>query len=166
MNKKAQVDMKIGIIIMIAIIAIVGTVLMTSSAQNLELYRNTHDVVNESFSSTNGTTGVVITGCQQMLSVVVYNGSDDIIVTSGNFSITQNNIVDGVLVARFNVSANPVGLQAQNWNVSYTCEPFGFDTNSGGRAISGLIIIFGMLAIAVAVLGPTLKDEILSRMNK
>ncbi len=166
MNKKGQFEM--GMIIGIFMLIVVGTALLTSSAQNVGDVTNTIDIANDTLSSTNGTTLALLTQLDGKFvsDVVVYNGSDDVIVASGNYTIFQNQVINGVETALINVSANPVGLQVQAWNISYTSQPTTYDSNSGGRAIAGLITLFFALAIALVALQPTLRSGIIEKFGK
>ena len=59
--------------IQIRMVLIFGLVLMVASAQNIDPYRNTYAVVNESTVATNGTTGIIDTDCQAWNNVVALN---------------------------------------------------------------------------------------------
>lgn len=163
MNKQGQVN--VGTLILVAIVAIVGAILLTATAQYVGDVTNTVDVANASLASANGTTNASnpeLSG-KSVSSVVVYNGSDDIIVGSGNYTIYNNYVKDGEETVIVNVSCNPTSLQAQDWNISYTYEPTTYDSSSGGRAIAGLIVVFFAIAIAISMLIPTLRSKILRR---
>lgn len=165
MNRKAQAN-GLGLLIAIAVVAIVAVVLMTASAQNLEVVRNTHDVANATQANANATYN--FSGCQAISSVVAYNSTDDVIIGSGNYTVTNYQVVNGEVVAQLEVGAEiewQGDAPAGNWNLSYTCEPYGY-ADSGGRTIAGLIIIFGMLAIAVVVMTPTLRSGILGALGR
>ena len=159
MNKKASTPM-IGAIISVFVAAIVGVILLTASAQNIGEVKNTYAVENESTVSTNGTTGLIDTDCQAWSSITVYNGSDDITLSSGNYSVTNNYVYNGGQTVRFNVTTQPI-YQGQPWNVSYTCTPLTYDNSSGGRSVAALIVVFFALAIATVALEPTLRNKVL-----
>ncbi|GAH44054.1 unnamed protein product [marine sediment metagenome] len=157
MNKKAE--MGVGMIIMIAITAIVGAILLVGSAQNLHPFRNTVDVANDSVSSANTATAVNLQG-QAASSMVVYNGTDDAIIPATNYTILNYQVVNGVLTATVNASAAPEYLPYA-WNVSYTSEPDGYSTSAGARSMGQIILIFFGLGIAVVMLIPTTRNKII-----
>lgn len=163
MNRKGQTE--VGMLIVIAMVAIIGAILMQASAQSVGDVINTVDVANESVSSVNGTVNGTLTQLSGKLvsDVVIYNATD-IIVATGNYTIFNNQVVNGIETAVINVSAPPY-LQPDNWNVSYTYQPTTYDASSGGRAVAGLIILFFALAIAIAMLVPTLRSKILDSIK-
>ena len=166
MNKKAE-NLSVGGVIIIAIVAIVGLILLTAVAQYVGDVTNTVDVANETLVSTNGTTLALIAQFQgkYVTDVVIYNSTDDLIIGTGNYTIYQNQVIDGAETAGINVSADVV-YQGQAWNASYTFQPTTYDTSGGGRAVAGLIVIFFAIGIAVVMLVPTLRSKILESMGK
>ena len=169
MNKKAEADLSVGGVIIIAIAAIVGLILLQATAQYVGDVTNTVDVVNETLLSSNGTTLALIAQFQgkSVSDVVISNGSGGFVISSGNYTIYNNQVINGVETAGINVSASIAdGLQTQAWNASYTFQPTTYDTNSGGRAVAGLIVIFFAIAIAVVMLIPTLRSKVLESMGK
>ncbi len=168
MNKKGE-DMNIGLVIMIAVVAIVGAVLLVPIAQFIGEVTNTYDVANASMVATNGTTQATLVELEgkSVSDVVIYNGSDDIIIGSGNYSVSNNVVIDGSESSFINVSADATGsIQAQPWNISYTTQPTTYDSSSGGRTVAGLIVLFFALAIAVAMMIPTMRSKILESMGR
>lgn len=163
-NRRGQ--MGIAEFIMIAIAAIVGVILLAASAQNIHPTVNTVDIVN--YTQTLGAinTKVAIPGQAVVGAIIVHNITDDdgSVIGSGNYSITDNDILDSSLTATFNVT--DAAIASTDVNLSYTSEPDGYSTSSGARAIARMIIIFFALAIAVVVLVPTLRSKILESMGK
>ena len=163
MNKKGE-ENQLGMIIGTFMIIIIGAILLTASAQQVGETTNTIDVVNDTLSSVNGTTlaNLPQLNGKFVSNVVVYNGSDDVIIAAGNYTIFNNQVINGVETALINVStlAN-VSILAQDWNISYTNQPTTYISDGGGRAVAGIIIIFFALAILVATLFPTIRNKIL-----
>ncbi len=162
MNKKGQVEL--GAILSVFIMVLVGLILLVASAQQVGDTTNTVDIVNDSLSSTNGTTLAALPQLNGKFAsdVVVFNGSDDLIIDAGNYTVLNNQVINGVETAAINVTASIAGgIQIQAWNISYTSQPTTYISNSGGRAIAGIIIIFFAIAIAIVTLQPTLKNKIL-----
>lgn len=163
MNKKGELGF--GLILTVFIGILVGVIIFQAVAQNVGDATNTFDVANVSVSSTNGTTLaniVQFTNARQVSSVVVYNGSDDLIIGSGNYTIYNNQVINGELVSGINVSSDSAGgLQTQAWNVSYTAQPQGYIDDSGGRAVAAIIVLLTALGIAVIALVPSLRSEVM-----
>jgi len=163
MNKKGELGF--GLILVVFIGILVGVILLQTIAQNVGDATNTFDVANVSVSSTNGTTLaniVQFTNARTVTDVVVYNGSDDLIIGSGNYTIYNEQVINGELVSGINVSADAAGgIQNQAWNVSYTAQPKGYINDGGGRAIAAIIVLLTALGVAVVALVPTLRSEVL-----
>ena len=173
MNKRAENQNMLGIILAIFIILMVGIALFTASAQQVGDVTNTIDVANESITSVNGTTQALLTQLsgKSVTDVVVYNSTDDLIITSGNYSIENNVVINGVETATFNATVTEIVYQgdnppATNWNVSYTYQPTTYISEGGGRAVAGIIVIFFALAIAIVVLVPTMRNKALEFIGK
>ncbi len=168
MNKKGE-EIGIGLIIVVAMIAIIGAVFLQAIAQQVGDVTNTVDVANASISNTNGTTIANLLQLSGKLasSVVVYNATGDALILSGNYTIYNNQVINGVETAGINVSTeNAGGIDDGAWQISYTYQPTTYDANSGGRAVAQIIVIFFALAIAVAMLVPTMRSKILDSMRK
>ncbi|KKN08059.1 hypothetical protein LCGC14_1060580 [marine sediment metagenome] len=163
MNKKGQMDM-MSTIIGIFMLVIVGVVLMTTSAQLVGDTTNTQAAANASFTGANATT----TNIQGKFwsDLVVYNVTNDQIIGSGNYTLTNNVVVDGEETARLEKHA-PLALQAgHTWLISGTIQPTTYISGSGGRAIANLIVIFFAIAIMIVALTPTLKNKFLDNIGK
>jgi len=161
-NNKGQ--MMVGGLIMIAIAAIVGVILLVGSAQNVGEATNTVSVVNLTIAvPANG--GVYnFTDYRAVSSgFVAINGTGGETIGSGNYTIADNQVVDGDLAATLTV--DDAEYQSINWNVSFTGQPTGYIDNAGGRAIAKIIIIFFALSIAVVTLVPTLRSKILGSIK-
>lgn len=168
MNRKAQTE-GLGSILLVFILVLVGVVLMTTSAQLIGDTVNTIGVANETLSSTNGTNLADLPQLQGkfVTDIVVLNGTNLFEITSGNFTIFNNQVINGVETALINVTASSQGgLQTQDWNISYTTQPTTFISNAGGRAIANIIIIFFAISIAFVALEPTLRNKFLDTVGK
>lgn len=163
MNKKGQMQM--GMIIMTFISIIVGLVIfgsaiipqVVSTTETIDL-NTTADAGNEvTFSS-----GLLsnLEG-KSVSSFEAYN--ETTLVDSGNYSLLNNQVSNGDLTAQINCSGEYCGLPM---NVSYTYEPVGYITSSGGRSLAMLILVFTALAIAVTALVPTLRSSVMGMMGR
>ncbi len=161
MNKKAQTD-GLGDILLVFIAVLVGVIILTASAQLIGDTVNTQIVANDTLSSANGTSnlqGKFVSG------VEVYNGTDDVIIDSSNYTIANNQVVDGTETARITV-ATEAAYQVLDWNISYTTQPTTYISNGGGRAVANLIVLFFAIAIALVALSPTLRSKVLEGFGR
>lgn len=163
MNRKGQLEL--GAILMVFIAAIVGLQLFLASAQNIGETTNTVITVNDTITADNGTQNLngraIVAGTFTPVNETNGTAGDHgATVGSGNYTILNNQVVDGELTSRINVTADST-VEGYTWNVSYTYQPIGYIPESGGRAIAGLIILFFAISIAIIVLFPTLKNKIL-----
>lgn len=164
MNNRGETEVSIGLLIGIFMVVVIGTALLTSSAQNLGPVRNTVAIANDTYSGTNATNtsiaGKLWTG------LVVYNATNDILVSAGNYTLYNNIVVDGTETARLEMNVVNNSDLNNDWLISGTFQQTSYDTSAGGRAIAGLIIVFFALAIAVVVLVPTLRNRVFDMIGK
>ena len=169
MNKKGETDIGIGMIIVVAMVAIIGAVFLQAIAQQVGDVTNTIDVANDSISNVNGTTlaNLLQLSGKFVSGVVVYNATSDYLIGSGNYTIYNNQVINGAETAGINVSTEVAGgIDDGDWQISYTYQPTTYDANSGGRAVARIIVIFFALAIAVAMLIPTMRSKILDSVSR
>lgn len=170
MNKKGEME-QLGMILIVFITVLVGVILLVGSAQNVGEAINTFDVANESISNANGTTQAAIAQLQGKFvsDVVVYNATDDAIILSGNYTIFNNQVIDGAETAGVNISIAAAAAGGWDdggiWQFSYTTQPTTYISDGGGRAVAGIIIIFFALAIIVVTLFPTVKNKALEAIS-
>jgi hypothetical protein len=155
-------DKQIGLLIMTAVVVIVGLILLQGAAQNVGEATNTVAVANQSLTgvAVNGT-AQYITNCRAMSDVVVWNATGDVEVASGNYTVTNNVVYNGVVATRIvpGVSATPaLGYKVGTWKIDGTCQPTGYIDDGGGRAVAGIIIVFFGLLIAIIALYPAMKE--------
>ena len=159
-NKKGQLEM--GSIIMVAITLIVGMILLVASAQNIHPTINTVEVVNQTFTLGAINTKLALTGQAVVGTPVVSNSTE--IITSGNYTITSNDILNGVLTVTIN--ATDAYIAGEKMNLTYTAQPDGYSTSSGARAVTGIIIVLFAVSIAVVALMPTVGSKIVESMGR
>lgn len=154
-------------IVTIFVGAIIAIVLLGSIADSIFNQTNTFDVANETLASTNGTTLLLLPELQGKFvnNIVVYNGSDTIILTAGNFTIFNKHInaSNGVETVKINVTTQPI-YQGEAWNISYTNQPNGYLERSSDRAITLLITIFASLGILIFVVVILIMNGTLGRL--
>jgi hypothetical protein len=155
MNKKGQSDLGIGGFVMLFIVLLVGLILLQGSAQNLSGVVNTVTVANTTINiPANG--GVYeVTGYKSLSSVVAYNGSA--LVPSTNYTVNNNQVVNGNLVATIVPNATADLDAPYDWNVSFVGEPVTYGSASA-RSVTNMIIIFFALALAAVAIGYAVKN--------
>lgn len=163
MNKKGIENIGIGGIIIVAVAILVGLVILQQSATNVAVLTNEVTNINQTIAfPSNVTTSFTALSGQAARNVIVTNATNGAIVASANYTI-QNYVVNtqGALEARIRGNSVPGDrYNGQNVNITYTYEPYGYDTNGGGRAIAGLIIIFFAIGIAITALVLILKNSV------
>ncbi len=158
MNNKGQGQ--VGMFIMVAIAVIVGTILLVASAQEVGKSTDTIAVVNYSLDGVTNGTQINITEYKFISGVTVINETHGNAIGAGNYTIT-NNVIDPVS-GDLKVTIDPTVSDPEdgwNWKASFTAQPLGYITDSGGRSIAGLIIIFFALLVAIIALIPVLKEK-------
>ena len=160
MNRKGQIG--VGVFLIMFIGVVVGIAILQQSATNIAVLTTEVVVANQSFTFPTNATYVTLTG-QSARSVSVINQTGLEVVNEGNYTIVNNVVNNGALESRLYGKANiPNSRYAGRLvNVSYTYQPYGYDTSAGGRTIAGLIIIFSALAIAVVAITPVFREKII-----
>ena len=160
MNKKGQIG--VGSIVIVAIAIIVGLVLLQASSAPVATITDTVTNVNTSFTAPGGLGQTVTLLGQANRNLIVVNGTNGVVIPASNYTIRNYVVSNGQLIS----TLEPNGLTTLGWQnktilVTATTEPYGYDTNGGGRAIASLIIVFFALAIAVIALLIILKSGII-----
>lgn len=160
MNNKGQMA-GIGIVILVAIAAIVGAIFLTTASQQVGTTTSTITATNVSQTVTLGT-AVNIPG-KSWTGLVVYNVSGDL-VPAANYTLANNQVVDGAETATLLASSDST-VYGTSWNLSGTYEPTTYISSAGGRSLANLVPIFFALAIAVTMLVPTLRSKLAEFMK-
>lgn len=164
MQKKAQMG-EIGTIIVVFLTVMVGLMLLVAGAQELGKSTNT-DSVNITFTAPTNLTAYYFNDYKSFTSVTVKNYSNQLTINAGNYTITNNfiNPSTGGLSVRL-VPAADLGYYNQIWTLEATAQPLGYISDSAGRSIAGLIIIFFALAIVIIALTPVLRNGIIDLVS-
>jgi len=162
MNNKGEV--KVGLIIIVAITLIVGVIFFQVIAQQVGESTTLWTIENQSLGAvTNISFGgdpLYMTNCKSMSDVIIFNATEGFTIGTGNYTLTNNVVHDGDLTVEISPEAtDEMGLNVGSWTIDGTCQPTTYISNSGGRAIAGLIAIFFALAVLVVALVPTLRNE-------
>ena len=173
MNKKGQAQ--IGIFIGLFIVLLVGLILLTSSAQNVGL--STTAITLGGVNSNNTLiaadipavgSSVDLVGQDLLDTPVVVNGTTGETVAAGNYTISE--IVStstGVKTISFQLddlefsSTNQTASGSIGLNITYQYGPDGYINDSGGRALSNLIILMFAIALVVLSMLPVVREKFL-----
>lgn len=162
MNKRGIEGIGVGSLIMVFIAVVVAVSLLTGGITKGVGTLTTKDtVVDQAFTFPNSsaaTTYITLNG-QAASSVVIRNATGALAIPSSNYSVTNYIVDNGALVTRL-TAVDPT-YAGYSVKVNYTSEPFGYDTNAGGRAVSSLIILLSALALAIVVLVPVIRNGLI-----
>lgn len=159
-NKVGSIE-GIGAFIMVFVAVIVALSLLTGGiTDGVGKVTSTVELKNYSFTAPAAGSSTTLPYQAIYGTVSVINGTGAVfVVPATNYTLTNYYNSNGQLVTLFESKAGAGGWQSKTVNISATtAEPFGYDTNSGGRTMAGLIIIFSVLAVAIFVIGVVLKN--------
>ena len=157
MKKKGQIA-GVGPIILVFVAVVVGLAILNGGIYGFIGDATTTDSVNTSAGSaafTYSLSAVQLLEGKVVTDFLAINGSDGTTIHSGNYTITDNVVTNGVIGATINTSGEYVGP----WNLSYTTQPLGYISDGGGRSMAQLIAVFAALAILVVALVPVIKNS-------
>ncbi len=157
MNNRAQ-QTGIGVLIMVAVLLILGSIILQASAQNLGFFRNTVEITNASI--TLGAVDVNISAPGQAFqgTITIFNATDNP-VGEEFFHLNNNQIVNSALT--WTIGANNATMANEVITISYTSEPEGFSKDSGSRAMGGIILILFAVSVLVVSIIPVVREKFL-----
>ena len=163
MNTKGSEGLNVGTFILLAVGIIVALTLLTGGiSSNVGKVSQTVVWTNQVVTSAAAGSAVELTGIQALKGdITITNTTSGTAIPASNYTITNYYVSNGQLVVRLQSNAGQIGFQGKSINVSATVvEPFGYDTNAGGRVMINLVIIMAALAIAVVVIVPIVKNGV------
>jgi len=159
MNKKGQVS--IGFLIVAAIAVIIGLVLLSPIASNVDqttrTVSGTTAVENQTITAP-ASGSIVESSGQELVGIPkVYNESGaSLVITSPNYTISEcvktSDSLKGICY-----KALTAEYEGKNINVSYTYYPAGYADDAGSRSIAGIIVLLAAIGIAVVCI-PKVKE--------
>lgn len=156
MNKKGSA-LNVGAFILLFVGIIVAIPLLQTSAQNIGEVTNTITYVNQSVAIPAAlNTNVELNG--KAVSSVVLTNASGYVISSGNYTITNNNVVNGQLVPY--VTFTVAGFNGTTIRANYVSEPDTYASESSSRSIAGIIVLLGALAIAAFVIAKVYEDGV------
>jgi len=164
MNKNGQIG--VGLIVIIAIVAILGSILLVAIAQSVGESTNTVSVVNTSLATVVASTAQYL-DYRALSDVVIYNETEGV-VPAANYTVANNviNPTTGALAVSITPTADTIDPYLSAWKVSGTAQPTTYVAESGGRAMVSLIVVMFALAVAVAVIAPTIGSKMLESLGR
>ena len=163
MNKNGQIT--IGILIMTMVAIIVGATLLIGVAENVGTATSTGTLVNGSYTAPADDVTIDLAGQDIIGTPVVINGTDGVTIAAGNYTIDEGvSVTTGVKTIRYTA----IGSQFDGETIflNYVYGNDGYIADSGARAVTGIIVIFMALAIAVVALVPALRSGVADMIGK
>lgn len=164
MNKKGQ--MELGVIIMIFITIIIGTIFLTVIAQSVGESVNTVVLVNQTETLAANGASIFITEWRAIDSIVILNASNNITILAANYTVT-NDVVDPTTGGlSIQITTDDTQFASTAVKISGTVQPTTYIADGGARAMANLIIIMFALAVLVVIIGPSVSREFLASLSK
>lgn len=163
MNRKGQIE-GVGIILSCFFAIIIGVALYQGTFQSISTATNTVTYVNNSVTLPAVNSTVNLNG-QAAYSVILINATSGAVVSSNGYTVNNYVLSNGALTTNIKVLDAGSAYASKGVNASYTSEPFGYETNSGSRAVIGLITVFAALSIAILALMPTLRSDLMNMVR-
>lgn len=157
MNNKAQLGL--GVLLTTFVAIVVGLALWQGSFSGVVATTELVTYTNNTFTAAAVNSTITLNG-QSTSGHIFTNATSGVIIPNANFTVSNYVLSNGQLISTVK-TLDGNQHAGRSVNVSYTSEPFGYQTNGGSRSIIGLILIFAALAIAVVALIPTLRSEVL-----
>lgn len=164
MNNRRGDTSNISMIIILFISVLVGAILLLAAAQQVGTTVNLVTVINSTNTApANG--GVFnITSYRSISGVTVRNATGGEVIGAGNYTITNNVVLNGAFVVQ--VTVDDAEYASSTWNLSYTAQPLTYIADAGARALTNLIIIMFALAVAVVAMSPMGKDGFMKMLGE
>ena len=134
---------------MAMIVLVVCLALLVPTAQNIGDMTNTITLDNETIGTVaTNTSTVYLTNYRAVSDAVLYNITDDAIVPSTNYTLTNNVVYNDALATRivFNL-ADVEDLTGYSFNISGTAQPLSYASDSASRSMASLIVILASIGI-------------------
>ena len=147
---------KVGLLIGVAIMIIVGVIFLQTSAQAVGDVTNTVSVVNSTYTAgANGET-FYITDYKVLTDVVVRLEADGVIIDASEYTVTNNVVYNGA--ESVTVTVDSAAHESADWDITATAQPLTYVKDAGSRAMANLIPIMFALALLTIALYPVIKD--------
>jgi hypothetical protein len=164
-NNKGQITL--GTFILMSVGIIFALALFTGGiTSNIGVMTNKVNYVNVTYTAPAEAGASITLSGQANTNVIVINATSGTVIPASNYTITNYVVNNGVLTSTLTANAgNTLGWHGKGINVSSTVEPFGYETNSGSRAIISMIAVFAALAVVVFALWPVIGSRVLEMLD-
>lgn len=137
----------VGFLIVAFVAVVIGLTLLLQAAGYVGIMTGTQTLSNYTAGTVpaDGSTLELI-GQNIVGTAIATNATDGVLIPSTNYTVTQGLGADGQIAVIYTAVGST--FDGESLNISYTYEPDGYVTSSAGRAIAGLIILFGAMGIA------------------
>ncbi len=154
-------------IFLIFIGAIIATTLIVSIGDQINLVTSEFTITNETVTVSAVNTTLDLTGRTLATRTSVLNASDPGASDNINLILQTGTGSNGLRTVQIVANDSASEFVGTDVNVTYTYEPNGYVSDTGGRAITLLILIFSALAILIYVIAQLFeKDTSLSKLIK
>lgn len=164
--KKAQAEM-LGPVIVAFMLITIGIILVVGgTSSSIGSLTNTYPLVNSTKSF--GATGsnVTFTGIQALTDVIITNKTNGALVTADNYTVINYFLNTATNTLEVRITNNGPVFNNRDVNISGTYETYGYLRNAGDRSITGLIVIFGVIIIAITAMVPALRSGVLDMIKR
>lgn len=163
MKNKAQAS--VGLIVIVAITLIVGVILFQAVAQQVGNSTNLVYLTNYSMGTINNGSTYYFADYKSLSDVSVYNTSSATVIEAGNYTVTNNVINPSTGALTASLKPLPNYMTSRTLSINATAQPTGYISDSGGRAIAGIIILLFAIAVAIVAISPTLRSGIMDMVK-
>ena len=155
LNKKDKRGLSVGGFILIVLGVFVGLALLVASAQQRGTMVDLTTVANGTLGTLTNGTPTYITNYKYCDNFKIWNATGNVQIPASNFTVTNNVVYNGNEAIQVDPAVLVTATGAFNRGVATfdgVCQPLTYDNNSASRTISGLIILFAGLGLAIFVL--------------
>lgn len=161
MNNKGEIS--VGTLILVFVGIIVALALLSGSYDGIAKSTQSNVLVNGSYTLPANGACKDLVGQELLSSAIVINATNNgPVVTGINNTVSEGiSTVDGLKRIRVCTTGTSINGEASSGypiKVSYTYGGEGYADDSGSRAIIGLIILLAVIAIAIWVLVPSIRE--------
>lgn len=164
MNNKGEVDKGIGMFLVVFVTLIVGLVLFQVVAQQAGSSTTVGSFYNVTYSAGAEGTDILLTGYRTVADVTITNATDGASIPSTNYTINNEQVVNGNLVATVTVGDGQ--FESVSWNISSaSAQSTTYINDAAARSIVPLIAIFFAMAVLVVALTPSLRNGLMDMVR-
>lgn len=159
-NKKGQISAGVILVIFVGVVCALALIpaIATQVEQTTRANSGTVTVTNSTITTPANGAVISLTGQELVGTPIVTNSSEGTVIAAGNYTIAECIRASDGLKGICYTTKSTYGA-ARSYNISYAYYPDGYADDGASRSIMGLILIFAMIAIAIFVLYPIMKER-------